>query len=311
MTGRLVLERAAQRAAKHLHLEIRLAGLKEALRFYDPRRFGRVALGRREELSRCCGLGSLGLEPLEGSAAEIARALGARAKRLKALLLEQTAVAGLGNIYADEALWRSRLHPERVASTLSAAEALDLARHIRRVLGEAVRHRGSSVDDYVDGSGRPGSFQNCLRVYGREGLPCKRCGAKIVRLQIAGRSTHICPQCQRRRPEALTRRRAPGPPTAVLEEDSWPSAGISFSCPRSDQNRHVTPAKMRLPVRSWPETNSKLLVSSRVKARLTVSRSQGVHSAPREYSVAISGCSRESSRRSRSAATQKRRSSRT
>ena len=203
MTGRLVLESAAQRAAKHLHLELRLAGLNSVLRFYDPRRFGRVALGRPEELARRCGLGRLGLEPLEVSAAEIARALGARAKRLKALLLEQTAVAGLGNIYADEALWRSRLHPERAASTLSAAQALELARHIRRVLGEAVRHRGSSVDDYVDGSGRPGSFQKRLRVYGREGLPCKRCGAKIVRLQVAGRSTHICPQCQRRRPEAL------------------------------------------------------------------------------------------------------------
>jgi len=206
MTGRLVLERAALRAGRHLHLELRLAGLTDALRFYDPRRFGRVALGRPEELARRCGLGRLGLEPLASSPALIARALGARAKRLKALLLEGTAVAGLGNIYADEALWRSRLHPERRASTLSAAEALDLARHIRRVLAEAVRRRGSSVDDYVDGSGRPGSFQERLRVYGREGRPCPRCGTGIVRIQVAGRSTHLCPQCQRR-PAALTRRR--------------------------------------------------------------------------------------------------------
>jgi formamidopyrimidine-DNA glycosylase len=197
MTGRLVLEPAGRPAGKHLHLELRLKGLKDALRFYDPRRFGRVALGRPEELSRSCGLGRLGIEPLASSAPQIARALRARAKRLKALLLEQTAVAGLGNIYADEALWRSRLHPERVASALSAAEASTLARHIRQVLGEALAARGSSVDDYVDGSGRPGSFQNYHQVYGREGLPCKRCGTKIVRLQIAGRSTHICPKCQK------------------------------------------------------------------------------------------------------------------
>ena len=196
MTGRLVLEPAGRSAGKHLHLALGLAGLGVELRFYDPRRFGRVALGRPEELARSCGLGRLGLEPLESSPAEIARALGARSKRLKALLLEQTAVAGVGNIYADESLFRARLHPERSAATLSGAEALRLARALRQVLAEAVRRRGSSVDDYVDASGLPGSFQKVLRVYGRAGRPCRRCGTKIVRLQIAGRSTHFCPRCQ-------------------------------------------------------------------------------------------------------------------
>jgi formamidopyrimidine-DNA glycosylase len=199
MTGRLVLEPAGKPAAKHTHLELRFAGLDALLRFNDARRFGRVSLGRRAELEACCGLGKLGIEPLESSAQAIAAALRLRPKRLKGLLLEGTAVAGAGNIYADEALFRARLHPERVASGLSAAEALRLARHLKRVLAEAIRLRGSSVDDYVDGSGAPGSFQERHRVYGRAGRPCRNCGAKIVRLQVAGRSTHICPRCQRKR----------------------------------------------------------------------------------------------------------------
>ncbi|HOX05600.1 MAG TPA: bifunctional DNA-formamidopyrimidine glycosylase/DNA-(apurinic or apyrimidinic site) lyase [Planctomycetota bacterium] len=197
MTGRLVLEGARKPAGKHTHLELRFAGLAEALRFNDARRFGRVALGRRAELAACCGLGRLGIEPLESSVREVAAALRSRPKRLKGLLLEGTAVAGAGNIYADEALFRARLHPERVAAGLSAAEALSLARHLKQVLAEAVRRRGSSVDDYVDGSGLPGSFQKYHRVYGRTGQPCRNCGTKIVRLQVAGRSTHICPRCQR------------------------------------------------------------------------------------------------------------------
>ncbi len=198
MTGRLVLEPASKPTDKHMHLELGFAGLAGLLRFVDARRFGRVSLGTREELERSCGLGGLGIEPLESSAREIAAAIRARSKRLKALLLEQGAVAGAGNIYADEALFRARLHPERVASGLSEAEALALARHLQAVLREAIRRRGSSVDDYVDGSGAPGSFQKYHRVYGREGLPCRNCGTKIVRLQIAGRSTHICPKCQRK-----------------------------------------------------------------------------------------------------------------
>jgi formamidopyrimidine-DNA glycosylase len=197
MTGRLVLEPAGRSPSKHLHLALRLAGLGRELRFYDPRRFGRVALAPPEELARCCGLGWLGLEPLESSAAEIARALAARKKRLKALLLEQTAVAGVGNIYADEALWRAGIHPRRVASTLSGAQALRLARALKGVLAEAVRLRGSSVDDYVDAAGLPGGFQKVLRVYGRAGRPCRRCGARVLRRQIAGRSTHFCPRCQK------------------------------------------------------------------------------------------------------------------
>ena len=196
MTGRLVLEAPARPEGQHLHLALRLTGLDRELRFYDPRRFGRVALGWPRELAAGCGLGRLGVEPLATPERELARLLASQRKRLKAMLLDQSPVAGIGNIYADEALWRARLHPNRVAAALAPSEALRLARAIRSVLREAIRQRGSSVADYVDGSGQPGRFQDSHCVYGREGRSCPRCGAAVVREQIAGRSTHFCPRCQ-------------------------------------------------------------------------------------------------------------------
>lgn len=216
MTGRLVLEPSGQPAGKHLHLVAALAGRGQELRFYDPRRFGRVALGREEALARCCGLGGLGLEPLSASPAEIARALRARRKRLKALLLDQTAVAGLGNIYADESLWRAKLHPERVAAELSAGEALRLGRAIRAVLRQAVAMRGSSVGDYVDALGAPGRYQERHRVYGRAGRSCPRCGARIRRRAVAGRSTCFCPRCQRQTLRMAARKRPASSRAATL-----------------------------------------------------------------------------------------------
>jgi formamidopyrimidine-DNA glycosylase len=196
MSGQLVLEPLRSRPRKHMHLALRFAGLPAELRFYDPRRFGRVALGRIDELAAATGLGRLGLEPLKASTSEIAEALRARDKRLKALILEGGAVAGLGNIYADESLFRAGLHPERVASTLSAAEAARLAAEIRAVLGEAIASGGSTIGDYVRHDGRAGEFQDEHLVYGREGESCPRCGRKIRRLEVAGRGTHICPRCQ-------------------------------------------------------------------------------------------------------------------
>ncbi len=206
MSGRLVLEPLRSRPEKHLHLAVRLTGLGAELRFYDPRRFGRVALGRIDELARWTGLGRLGIEPLEASPGEIAAALRARPKRLKALLLEGGAVAGLGNIYADEALFRAGVHPERVASTLGDAEALCLGHEIRAVLEEAIASGGSTIGDYVGPDGEAGAFQESHLVYGREGEKCPRCGRKIVRREIAGRGTHFCPGCQK-----LPRRRRASP----------------------------------------------------------------------------------------------------
>lgn len=197
MSGRLVLEPLRSKPEKHLHLAVRLRGLRAELRFYDPRRFGRVALGGIDELAAWTGLGRLGIEPLDSSPAQIAGALRGRDKRLKALLLEGGAVAGLGNIYADEALFRAGLHPERKASTLSEDQALCLGNEIRAVLAEAIASGGSTIGDYVRHDGRPGSFQDSHLVYGREGERCPRCGRKIVRREIAGRGTHFCPKCQK------------------------------------------------------------------------------------------------------------------
>jgi formamidopyrimidine-DNA glycosylase len=197
MSGQLVLEPLRSRPRRHMHLALRFAGLKAELRFYDPRRFGRVALGDMNQLSEWTGLGRLGIEPLESRAAEIADALRARDKRVKALLLEGSAVAGVGNIYADESLFRAGIHPLRVASALTRAESLRLAGQIRAVLGEAIRSGGSTIGDYVRHDGGAGGFQDEHLVYGREGESCPRCGRRIRRLEVAGRGTHVCTRCQK------------------------------------------------------------------------------------------------------------------
>ena len=105
-------------------------------------------------------------------------------------------MAGVGNIYADEALFEARLHPGRIASALDAGEADRLRRAVETVLNRAIERRGSSIRDYVGGSGLKGEYQNEFRVYGRTGEPCPRCGAAIERVRLAGRSTHYCPACQ-------------------------------------------------------------------------------------------------------------------
>jgi formamidopyrimidine-DNA glycosylase len=196
MSGQLVLEPAGAAPRRHLHLALRLAGLSAELRFYDPRRFGRVAVGGLDELCSWTGLGGLGIEPLDSSAEQLGAAIRARGKALKALLLEQGAVAGLGNIYADEALFRSGLHPARRASALSAAEGLRLGGAIREVLAEAVAGGGSTIGDYVRHDGTAGSFQHRHLVYGRGGQACPHCGGRIAVRLLAGRSTHFCPRCQ-------------------------------------------------------------------------------------------------------------------
>jgi formamidopyrimidine-DNA glycosylase len=120
-----------------------------------------------------------------------------RRSPVKAALLNQSVFSGIGNIYADEALFRAGIHPRRRADRLSPARAARLVSIIRELMAEAVSLRGSSISDYVDTEGRQGTFQLRHQVYGREGLPCPRCGATIRRVVVAGRGTHYCPQCQR------------------------------------------------------------------------------------------------------------------
>lgn len=193
MTGQLVLHEAARIAAPHTHVWFLLDDGRE-LRYTDIRRFGHMRIASPEELATL--VAPLGADPLELTESEFRRRLGRRQARVKALLLDQHVLRGLGNIYADESLWRARLHPMRRGSDLSDEELGRLWRAIRQVLREAIRHGGTSISDYVDALGHPGGYQKRLRVYRRHGRRCPRCRATIERLIVAGRGTHFCPLCQ-------------------------------------------------------------------------------------------------------------------
>ena len=163
----------------------------------DARKFGRIYLFHsREErddfLAQRLGPDSL----IELHAALLASKLRGRKGRLKSLLLDQAFVAGVGNLYADEALWEAQLHPLRPADSLSAEEIGRLADAIRNVLTLGIERRGTSFSTYLDSDGLPGENQDYLNAYGREGQPCPRCGTPIRRITVAQRSSHFCPHCQ-------------------------------------------------------------------------------------------------------------------
>jgi formamidopyrimidine-DNA glycosylase len=207
MTGRLsiVPVDSALLEDKHTRAWFGLAG-GEALVFNDSRKFGRIWLAERVEDVT----GKLGPEPLawdltpEDFAARIRR----RKVAIKALLLDQTSVAGVGNIYADESLFRAEIHPLRKASTLTDTEAERLYEALREVLNEAIRKRGTLLRDYRTPYGEDGYFQNHLRVYGKYGRPCPNCGEPIERIRVTQRSTHFCPKCQpERQPSEISRER--------------------------------------------------------------------------------------------------------
>lgn len=198
MTGQLLYCPPEQEKGKHTHIIFHLNNNCQ-LRFMDQRQFGKIHLVSARELENLSGLKDLGVEPLsDGFTREFfKKELKKRRTKIKPLLLDQTFVAGIGNIYADEALFRARLNPERVASSLNPREASRLYLAIREVLIEGIENRGTSIKDYLDGDGNKGSNQNNLRVYGREGEPCLKCGRKVERKVIGGRSSHFCPKCQK------------------------------------------------------------------------------------------------------------------
>jgi formamidopyrimidine-DNA glycosylase len=138
----------------------------------------------------------LGLDPLEATESEFVAQLRGRRARMKALLLDQRVLRGMGNIYTDESLWRARIHPKRLAASLKEADLRRLYAAVQAILKEAIRLRGSSISDYVDCSGQPGEFQLRHRVYDREGKKCFRCKAAIRRVIVAGRSSYFCSHCQ-------------------------------------------------------------------------------------------------------------------
>jgi len=189
MTGRMLVAAPGTELPKHTHLVARLASGRE-LRFIDPRRFGRLEV-RESEFN---GPGS---EPLTISAEDFARLFHKRQAPIKALLLNQTLLHGVGNIYADESLFRAGVRPRRRAHTLTQAELKKLHASLRAVLKRAIAAGGSSVSDYVDADGEEGFFQLQHRVYGREGEPCLVCKTKVKKIVVAGRGTHYCPRCQK------------------------------------------------------------------------------------------------------------------
>ncbi len=193
MTGRLTVIQSAEAAPPHTHVFFALDDGRE-LRYTDPRRFGRMLLV--EESGLPAFTGKLGKEPLEISAEEFCQFFESRRARVKSLLLDQRVLRGIGNIYADESLFRARLHPARIGENLTSEELLRLHQKVRDVLSEAILSRGSSISDYVDSDGQRGSFQFRHRIYQRDGKPCFRCRATVRRVIVAGRSSHFCPRCQ-------------------------------------------------------------------------------------------------------------------
>jgi formamidopyrimidine-DNA glycosylase len=193
MTGRLLVTTPDGPVAPHTHARLTLASGRE-LRFVDPRRFGRLEFRELKHAEAFAGPGS---EPLTISPEEFAKLFRGRRLAIKAALLNQTLLHGVGNIYADESLFRAGIRPKRMAGRLKRDELVRLHGAIREVLRHAIELGGSSVSDYVDADGVRGFFQLEHRVYLRTGQPCLVCGTPIRRILLAGRGTHYCPVCQR------------------------------------------------------------------------------------------------------------------
>ena len=189
MTGRMVITDPAAEIAKHTHLIARLGSGRE-LRFIDPRMFGKLSV-------HPTGFDPGGVEPLEVGEEQFIALFRGRKTPIKSALLNQKLLRGVGNIYADEALFRAGIRPRRRAAAITRAQFRKLLQTVQEVLREAIALGGSSINDYVDAEGEEGFFQLQHRVYGREGEPCLVCRSPIKRVVLAGRSSHYCPKCQK------------------------------------------------------------------------------------------------------------------
>ena len=202
MTGQLTVEPTTKAIRPHTHLVFDLDTGSTQLRFRDVRRFGCATLfASAQDVARffeaCC----LGPEPFDLSAGYWHSQLSRTERCLKAVLLDQRVAAGIGNIYADESLFEAGLHPARIASSITPPEASRLCKAVKKVLLRAIDKRGSSIRDYIGGSGEAGGFQKEFKVYGCTAEACHNCTAPIQRIVLAGRSTHFCTHCQPKRPK--------------------------------------------------------------------------------------------------------------
>jgi formamidopyrimidine-DNA glycosylase len=193
MTGHIASTAVAQPWEKHTHASFALDDGRE-LRYTDARRFGRLAYLSAALLP--AELEGFGADPLEVTAEEFASRIRSRHSRIKALLLDQTVLRGVGNIYADESLWRAKIHPAKLGASINKKQAAVLHRALQDILKKAIVMRGSSIANFVDDEGKPGEYQQHHRAYGREGEKCYRCGTIIRRAIVAGRSSYFCPKCQ-------------------------------------------------------------------------------------------------------------------
>ncbi len=212
MSGQLLVQPATAVPEKHLRVRLVLDDGAQELRFVDQRMFGGLALSAGgAELPP--EIEHIARDPLDPAfdEAELVRKVRRRASGIKRILLDQTVISGVGNIYADEALWRARLHGDRLGIRLTARQVLELLGYVREVMEEALHQGGTSFDAlYVDVNGQSGYFDRSLEVYGQEGRPCSRCGSPVVRVPFMNRSSYFCRRCQPP-PRSPSARRVPRP----------------------------------------------------------------------------------------------------
>lgn len=194
MTGQVIVSDSQEPFRKHDHIVVTL-GDQRSLRYNDTRRFGLMVVDDETAIEALMGLG---VEPL--TPAFSVRYLGNKVQHtqrtIKDVLMDQRVVAGVGNIYASELLFRAKVQPRRIAGTLDQVALTRIVKATKAVLQEAIAHRGSSISDYLDGEGQPGNFQTRFRVYDQAGKPCRSCATQILREWHGGRSSFFCPTCQ-------------------------------------------------------------------------------------------------------------------
>lgn len=202
MTGRLIYV-SNQDIPLEKHTSVVFSfGKGDALRFEDVRKFATLDLVPQGDYSSIQGLYTMGPEPLleDFTLEHFKKTLTGRGTKIKGFLLDQTKVAGLGNIYVDESLFMAGIHPERPASSLKPKEVARLHRSIKEVLQLAIDNQGTTLKDYRTGYGQEGEFQNKLQIYGKKGESCPRCGVDLEYKKVVGRTSHFCPHCQRSQP---------------------------------------------------------------------------------------------------------------
>lgn len=197
MEGKYRVEHKSVPTDKHTHIVFELDG-EEELRYHDVRKFGTMHVFSKEQVFSEKPLSKLGPDPFEEkfTVSYLYEKLQKTRRNIKAVLLDQTIVAGLGNIYVDEVLFRAKIHPLRIANQLSKEDVQRIYKYAKIVLDEAIQKGGTSIRSYVDGKGEMGMFQQELYVYGKTNEPCYQCGTKIDKIRVAGRGTHVCYVCQ-------------------------------------------------------------------------------------------------------------------